>query len=123
MAAKPMRFSIWYFLSLLLVLVLVQTFFSIPRSYPVNYSDFRHLIDMKGVDDLEISSDSVNGVLLPQGVEFLAKETKDPDLPKRLAKEFPKQVMFTTVRVEDKDLIDLLEQKGIKYKALPDRAG
>ncbi len=122
MAAKPMRFSIWYFLSLLLVLVLVQTFFSIPRSYPVNYSDFRHLIDIKGVNDLEISSDSINGVLLPQGVEYLAKETKDPDLPKRLAKEFPKQVMFTTVRVEDKDLIDLLEQKGIKYKALPDRA-
>ena len=122
MAAKPMRFSIWYFLSLLLVLVLVQTFFSIQRSYPVNYSDFRHLIDMKGVNDLEISSDTINGVLLPPGVEYLAKETKDPDLPKRLAKEFPKQVMFTTVRVEDKDLIDLLEQKGIKYKALPDRA-
>ena len=122
MAAKPMRFSIWYFLALLLVLVLVQTFFSIPRSYPVNYSDFRHLLDMKGVNDLEISSDTINGVLLPQGVEYLAKETKDPDLPKRLAKEFPKQVLFTTVRVEDKDLIDLLEQKGIKYKALPDRA-
>ena len=122
MAAKPMRFSIWYFLSLLLVLVLVQTFFSMQRSYPVNYSDFRHLIDMKGVNDLEISSDTINGVLLPSGVEYLAKETKDPDLPKRLAKEFPKQVMFTTVRVEDKDLIDLLEQKGIKYKALPDRA-
>ena len=122
MAAKPMRFSIWYFLSLLLVLVLVQTFFSMQRSYPVNYSDFRHLIDMKGVNDLEISSDTINGVLLPPGVEYLAKETKDPDLPKRLAKEFPKQVMFTTVRVEDKDLIDLLEQKGIKYKALPDRA-
>jgi cell division protease FtsH len=122
MAAKPMRFSIWYFLSILLVLVLIQTFFTIQRSYPLSYSDFRHLIDIKGVDDLEISGENINGVLLPSGVEYLAKETKDAELPKRLAKEFPKKPLFTTVRVEDKDLVDLLEKQVIKYRALPDRA-
>jgi cell division protease FtsH len=121
MSAKPMRFSVWYFLSILLVLVLVQTFFSIQRSYPLSYSDFRHLLDAKGLDDLEISGENINGVLLPAGVEYLAQETKDPDLPKKLAKEFPKQPLFSTVRVEDKDLVDLLEKKGIKYRALPDR--
>jgi cell division protease FtsH len=122
MSAKPMRFSIWYFLAILLVLVLVQTFFSVQRSYPLSYSDFRHLVDIKGVDDLEISGENINGTLLPQGVEYLAKETKEPELPKRLAKEFPQKPVFTTVRMEDKDLVDLLEKKGIKYKALPDRA-
>jgi len=122
MSAKPMRFSIWYFLAILLVLVLVQTFFSVQRSYPLSYSDFRHLVDIKGVDDLEISGENINGTLLPQGVEYLAKETKEPELPKRLAKEFPQKPVFTTVRMEDRDLVALLEKKGIKYKALPDRA-
>jgi len=122
MSAKPMRFSIWYFLAILLVLVLVQTFFSVRRSYPLSYSDFRHLVDIKGVDDLEISGENINGTLLPQGVEYLAKETKEPELPKRLTKEFPQKPVFTTVRMEDRDLVALLEKKGIKYKALPDRA-
>lgn len=122
MSAKPMRFSIWYFLAILLVLVLVQTFFSVQRSYPLSYSDFRHLVDIKGVDDLEISGENINGTLLPQGVEYLAKETKEPELPKRLTKEFPQKPVFTTVRMEDRDLVALLEKKGIKYKALPDRA-
>jgi cell division protease FtsH len=122
MAAKPMRFSIWYFLAILLVLVLVQSYFSMKHSYPLSYSDFRHLVDIKGVNDLEISGENITGVLLPKGIEYLAKETKEPDLPKRLAKEFPKQPVFTTVRIEDKDLVDLLEKQGIKYRALPDRA-
>ena len=122
MSAKPMRFSIWYFLAILLILVLVQTFFSVQRSYPLSYSDFRHLVDIKGVDDLEISGENINGTLLPQGVEYLAKETKEPELPKRLTKEFPQKPVFTTVRMEDRDLVALLEKKGIKYKALPDRA-
>jgi len=125
MAAKPppVRFSIWFFLAVLLILVLIQTFFALPRSYPVSYSDFRHLVEVKGVNDLEISSENITGVLLPAGIDFLAKENKDPELPKRLAKEFPKQVVFTTVRVtEDRDLVALLDKQGIKYRALPDRA-
>jgi cell division protease FtsH len=120
---KPMRFSIWYFLAILLVLVLVQTFFSVKHSYPVSYSDFRHLVEIKGINNLQISSDNITGDLLPNGVEYLTKEKKDPDLPKKLAKEFPKQPVFTTVRItEDKDLVNLLEKQGINYRALPDRA-
>jgi cell division protease FtsH len=127
MAANPNKpmlgFSIWYFLAILLVLVLVQTFFSVKHSFNVSYSDFRHLVDIKGVNNLEISNDNITGDLLPKGVEYLAKETKDPELPKKLAKEFPKNPVFTTVRVsEDKDLVGLLEKQGIKYRALPDRA-
>jgi cell division protease FtsH len=122
MSVKPMRFSIWYFLSLLLFLVLIQTFFSIERAYQLNYSDFRHLVDIKGVNELEISSNNITGILLPNAVEYLTKETKDADLPKKLAKEFPKQPVFSTVRVDDRDLVSLLDKQDIKYRALPDRA-
>ncbi len=117
-----MRFSIWYFLSLFLVLVLVQTFFAMQRSYPISYRDFRRLVDLKGVDDLEISGDSISGILLPPGVEYLAEETKDPELPQRLAKQFPKHPVFSTVKLEDKDLLERLDKQGIQYRALPDRS-
>ncbi|MGQ9687430.1 MAG: ATP-dependent zinc metalloprotease FtsH [Desulfobaccales bacterium] len=121
MSTKPIRFSIWYFLSLFLVLILVQTFFSLQRSYPLSYRDFRRLVDIKGVDDLEISGDTITGVLLPAGVEYLAQETKDPELPQRLAKQFPKQPVFSTVKMDDKDLLERLDKQGIQYRALPDR--
>ncbi len=121
MSTKPMRFSIWYFLSLLLVLVLAQTIFSLPRSYPVSYSDFRRLVDIKGVDDLEMSGENITGIILPEGLEYLVKETKDPELPQRLAKQFPKHPIFSTVKMEDKDLLERLDKGGIKYRALPER--
>ncbi|MEJ2070794.1 MAG: ATP-dependent zinc metalloprotease FtsH [Syntrophobacterales bacterium] len=122
MSSKPMRFSIWYFLSFFLILVLIQTFFSWERSYPVSYRDFRHLVGIKGVDDLEISGENITGVLLPKGVEYLAQETNDPKLPQKLEKQFAKKPVFSTVRMEDRDLLKRLDKQGIKYRALPERA-
>lgn len=72
MPIRPMRFSLWYFLALFLILLAVQTLFSLPRHHPVSYRDFRRLVEIKGVEDLEISGDRITGVLLPNGVEYLA---------------------------------------------------
>jgi cell division protease FtsH len=122
MSTKPMRFSIWYFLSFFLIIVLIQTFFALERSYPVSYRDFRRLVEIKGVDDLEISGENISGVLLPKGVEYLAQETNDPELPQRLEKQFAKKPVFSTVKMKDDDLLERLDKQGIKYRALPERA-
>ena len=122
MSERPMRFSIWYFLSFFLLLVLIQTFFSLERSYPLSYRDFRRLVEINGIDDLEISGENITGVLLPKGVEYLAKETKDPELPQLLEKKFAKKPVFSTVKMDDQDLLDRLDKQGIKYRALPERA-
>ena len=121
MAQRPWRFSIWYFLSFFLILILIQTLLSAQRSHTISYRDFRRLVEIKGVDDLEISGENITGRLLPKGVEYLAQETKDPELPQRLAKQFPKEPLFATVKLEDKDLLERLDQQGIKYRALPER--
>ncbi len=122
MPAKPVRFSIWYFLSFFLVLALIQTFFAIQRSYPLSYRDFRRLVETTGVNDLEISGDTITGVLSQKAVQYLAEESKDPELPQRLAKQFPKEPVFSTVRMDDQDLLERLDKQGIKYTALPDRS-
>jgi cell division protease FtsH len=115
------RVSIWYFLGLILVLVLAQQFFTASRQESVSYSDFHKLVELKGVDDLVISSARIEGHLLPEGVKYLSKVRKDPKLPEKLKKEFKKDIPFSTVRVHDPDLVKLLDRQGLKYKAVQEK--
>jgi cell division protease FtsH len=124
MAEKtPIRFSIWYFLTFFLILVLIQTYFAMPRSYTIPYSDFRRLVDLKGVDELEISGETISGRLLPPGVDYLNKKIEAKELPPLPPPEPEKAIRFSTVKVkpEEPDLLLRLDQKGIKYRALPER--
>ncbi len=121
MAAKNARFSLWYFLALIMILLLAQQYFIAPQQEGVNYSDFRKLVELKGVDDLAISSDKIEGRLLPGGVEYLSKTRQDPNLPQKLKEQFKKEPPFFTVRVADQDLIKLLDQQGLKYRAVQER--
>jgi cell division protease FtsH len=117
--ASTARYAIWYVLALLVLLLLFQ-YYGIPKqTVEISYSEFRHLVDIKAVDDLAISTDTITGKLLPKGIEDLAKERKKPDLPQTLAKQFEKKApTFSVVKVADPDLVKLLETKGIKYRAI-----
>jgi len=121
MAETPPRKApnpLWYLLPLMVAFVLFQFYFTAQRQFTVTYSEFRHLVETKGVDDLQISTDTITGHLLPGGVEYLASSRHDPELPKKLKQQFEKEPIFTTVRLEDPDLVKLLEAKGIKYRAI-----
>lgn len=121
MAGQNTRISLWYFLGLVVILLLAQQYFVTPRQEAVNYSDFRKLVELKAVDDLVISTDKIEGRLLPAGVEYLSKARKDPNLDKKLKEQFKKEPMFSTVRLEDPDLIKLLEKEGLKYQAVQEK--
>ncbi|MCK9376791.1 MAG: ATP-dependent zinc metalloprotease FtsH [Syntrophobacterales bacterium] len=113
------RYAIWYVLALIVLLLIFQYYSVAKQATEVSYSEFRHLVDIQGIDSLAISTDTITGKLLPKGVEDLAKERKKPDLPATLAKQFDKkEPMFSTVRVQDPDLVKLLEDKHIKYRAI-----
>ncbi len=113
------RYAIWYVLALIVLLLIFQYYSVAKQASEVSYSEFRHLVEIQGVDSLAISTDTITGKLLPKGVEDLAKERKKPDLPETLAKQFDKkEPMFSTVRVQDPDLVKLLEDKHIKYRAI-----
>jgi len=121
MREKTIRFTIWYFLAFLLVLLVFQTYVVGNRTLSITYSEFRRLVEMKAVDDLRISSDTISGKLLPQGVEYLAQVRKNPELPKRLKEYWGKEPIFSAVRVEDRNLVDLLEKQGITYRAVAEQ--
>ncbi|MFZ5450710.1 MAG: ATP-dependent zinc metalloprotease FtsH [Thermodesulfobacteriota bacterium] len=121
MAEKNARLSLWYFLALILIILLAQQYFTTSSKESVSYSDFRKLVEDKGVDDLVLSTENIEGRLLPKGVEYLSKARKDPKLAAKLKEKFKKEPLFSTVRVADPELIKLLDQKGLKYRAVQER--
>jgi cell division protease FtsH len=117
--STPSRTIIWYVLAMLVLLLIVQYYSVVKQSVEISYSEFRHLVETKGVDDLAISSDTITGNLLPKGIEDLAKERKKPDLLQTLGKKFEKKTpSFSTVRMADPDLVKLLEKNNIKYRGV-----
>ncbi len=116
-----LRWILWYFLAFLLLVFVLQNYFPGRRAVPVNYSEFRRLVEIKGVDDLDISAELISGRLLEPGLEFLARERQDPELATRLKESLGPELRFSTVKLEDKDLVDRLDKQGIKYRALPER--
>src|SRR4030042_3648023 len=126
MAEKPpsslARYSIVYLLAIMLGLALFQYYSVAERTFEITYSEFRHLVENKGVNDLVLSTEGVKGRLLPNGIEELAKERKEPDLPKKLEKQFDKkEPSFTTVRLEDAGLIDLLGTANLQHQAVQEK--
>ena len=121
-ASAPARYLIWYLLAVILILLVFQIYSGVKPTTEISYSEFRHLLETKGVNDLTLFPASITGKLLPAGVGQLAKERKEPDLPQKLAKlSDNKEPDFNVNRVEDKDLVGILEKQGIKYSAAPDR--
>ncbi len=121
MAAKSPRISPWYLLVIMVMLLAVQYYVVSQKVFTISYSEFRHLAEIKGVDDLSISTETIAGYLLPNGVEYLTQARNDPKLPERLKQQFEKEPTFTTVRLEDPDLVKLLDKEGIKYKGVQEK--
>ncbi|HEY9073173.1 MAG TPA: ATP-dependent zinc metalloprotease FtsH, partial [Desulfobaccales bacterium] len=123
-ASPAGRYVVWYVLAIILALLIFQYYNAAQQTTEISYSEFRHLLETKGVGDLTIGPENITGKLLPAGIQDLAKERKEPDLPQKLAKlqpETKKPPTFTTVKMEDPDLIKLLTKQDIKYKATPEK--
>ncbi|HZK14238.1 MAG TPA: ATP-dependent zinc metalloprotease FtsH [Desulfobaccales bacterium] len=116
------RYAVWYVLALILLLSIFQYYSALQQAVEISYSEFRHLVQIKGVDDLTVSTDTITGNLLPQGIEELAKARPNPDLPQTLAKQFDKKKpIFSAVRLEDPDLVKLLAKNNISYRAVQEK--
>ncbi|MFH1136387.1 MAG: ATP-dependent zinc metalloprotease FtsH [Pseudomonadota bacterium] len=91
-APRKTRFSIWYFLALLLIFPYIQQFFFSNNVDTIPYSQFKDYITQGGVGELVIGPQNIKGAL-----------TKSPGRE------------FTTVRVNDPDLAKELDELNIKY--------
>ncbi|MBU4234543.1 MAG: ATP-dependent zinc metalloprotease FtsH [Proteobacteria bacterium] len=116
------RYAVWYVLAFILLLSIFQYYSAMQQAVEISYSEFRHLVQNKGVDDLTVSTDTITGNLLPKGIDELAKAREKPDLPQTLAKQFDKKKpIFSAVRLEDPDLVKLLAKDNISYRAVQEK--
>jgi cell division protease FtsH len=91
---KKTHFTIWYFVIAFLIILLIQNYIVSRRVEDViPYSEFKESLRAGKIKDLTITQESISGV----------RETEKE--PRR----------FTTVRVEDSDLVKELETYHVKY--------
>ena len=91
---KKVHFSLWYFIVAMLLITWLQGYLAEPQREKIPYSEFKQWVRDGKVADLVLGPDHIRG------------ETKDD---KGQAQH------FVTIRVEDPELVQLLDQKGVKY--------
>ena len=94
---RKFHFSFWYFLMALLALSLIHDYFMARQVNTIPYSEFKRYVAEGKVQKLSIKPQQITGVLT----------TKDD--------KGGKDRQFVTVRVDDPELVKLLDEKKIDY--------
>jgi cell division protease FtsH len=91
---KKTHFTIWYFVIAFFIILLIQNYIVTKKAEDViPYSDFKESLRMGKIRDLTITQESISG------------ERESDKGPRR----------FTTIRVQDPDLVKELETYHVKY--------
>ncbi|HEU4684215.1 MAG TPA: ATP-dependent zinc metalloprotease FtsH [Nitrospira sp.] len=100
---RKVSFSIWYvFLAIWAVILLHDFISALNKIEEIPYSRFKQLVAEGKVAEVSVSSQTITGKLKP------------PDRSKTESKEPEKEpALFTTVRIEDPDLVRDLSQHGV----------
>ncbi|MCG6917374.1 MAG: ATP-dependent zinc metalloprotease FtsH [Deltaproteobacteria bacterium] len=93
---RKFHFSFWYFLMALLIFSLIQDYIVARKTDVIPYSEFKHYVIEDKVKNLLLKQDEITGVLTED-----SKARKDQP--------------FVTVRVDDPELVKLLDTKKISY--------
>ncbi|MBX6422068.1 ATP-dependent zinc metalloprotease FtsH [Thermosulfurimonas sp. F29] len=104
------RYLPWLLLGGLLLAFLIWPFFyNYPRE-ELAYSEFKALARRGLVDNLVISQDYIEGELKKGAAQVLTRLRGKPQQPGKY---------FRTGKVDDPDLVRILEEKGIRFRARP----
>lgn len=93
---RKFHFSFWYFLMALLALSLIHDYFMAQQVNTIPYSEFKRYVAEGKVEKLALKPQQITGTL-----------TQD--------EQGRKERQFVTVRVEDSELVKLLDAKKIDY--------
>ncbi len=115
---KRIRFSLIYFFLILLLIFLFDRYVLGREFADVGYSEFKILLKEGLVNDLQLTSTSIEGEFQPGARERLIKLRNEKDETK--LKELKAVKVFSTVRVQDPDLVRELTEKNVRYTAKPD---
>jgi cell division protease FtsH len=107
---KEHQFSIWYFLIALLAIVAIQEFLFSP-THTLSYSDFKTLVRAGKVKDVTLGEQLISGTMNAEGLESVLPGQS----VEQLKKLGPGEHRFTTLRVNDPDLVKDLESAKVRF--------
>ncbi len=133
---KKATFSIWYYVSIFGLILLLETlFFSGYSVKEIDYSEFRNKLENNRIETVVLTKDYIYGTFMPDKPD--AHHVKPDNLTppvrhtpwyvnldklfdsfkqaREKAKEL-KELQFMVVRLEDRNLVDLLQAHGVNYR-------
>lgn len=114
---KKARFSLGYFLLAFFVLILLQNYVFRQHVQDITYSEFRTLVKEGKVNDLVISTSTIRGKMEEGALETISKMRGDPSFKEQFSRAKEPGHPFLTVRMADADLVKVLDENGIQYRA------
>ncbi len=111
MEPKQQKFSIGYFIAVLIALFLLQSVFFAPHAETVSYSEFKALVKKGKVSNLVLDKQTISGALAADGLEGVLPTEKIEEL-KRAGGATHR---FTTARVDDPGLVAELEAAKVTF--------
>lgn len=105
---RRMNSSLWILLFAILAMFLAQNFFVQKEVEEIPYSRFKQLLQQQRVKEVKVFPQKILGVMtLPDSV---AMSTGDGETSES------GELFFSTVRVDDPDLVEKLEANGITFE-------
>ncbi len=108
---KKLSFSFWYILVAFLIMYLIQSMMVQQNVKQIPYSEFKQLLRKGQIKECKVSPDKIVGVMLQPPSRAATRK----DEGKKAGEQ-----MFSTVRVDDPDLVKVLEAQKVKFEG---RAG
>jgi cell division protease FtsH len=96
---RKFQFSIWYFIAAIFIFSMIQDYLIVRQTDTIPYSMFKQYVVEGKVKDLTLKTGMISGVL-----------TEDP--------KGRKDRRFVTIRVDDPELVKLLDSRNIGYSGL-----
>jgi cell division protease FtsH len=94
---KTIRFSIWYLLMAMLIVLILNSLLTAPRETTIDYSEFKDLLADNRITEVTIEKEQIRGTALMTGDKGEEKKA------------------FLTIRVEDPELVSELLQHKVSF--------
>jgi cell division protease FtsH len=112
---KKHQFSLWYFFLAIALMFAIQEFIAAPHAANLSYSEFKQLVKAGQITEVSISEQSIAGKFNMDGLAKALPDSRVNELKKELKDGQTGSQEFTTVRVEDPDLVRDLEAAQVKF--------
>ncbi len=113
LSPKQFKYSIWYFLAILIALTFVNSYFTTDhtRQQQIEYNVFKNLVESGEIRRVEITDDAFIGYQMTRA------EMQDAASVNQIGISPAAVIAYTTYRIEDPAFIPLLDAQGIEYYA------